>query len=422
MRDGYVDILSADEATGWATEDVSIFVNGTPCAMIAPTIDRPDLTHGKGFSIALDQRLFKPGENEIEVRYASGDVVPNGSQHATYTVSTAYQSGYAASLFPRGLFQIINGLQGEQTCEISGRVVYPYGVSEAKLFANGKPVEWTTEQDEGLRLHYRLPSGFRTLNFSAKVPVETEVRLAFGTEHGSFDPLQDWTLVRTPKVQPPEDARRRVAGTGSAFRFELQGAANWWKLRNLYERHSSKALEQAKVLDWGVGCGRVGRYMLEHCASFTGADIDAENIAWCAGNLAGDYHHTGLTPPLPFKAASFDFVYGISVLTHLSRKDEAKWLEEIARVTKKGGIAVLTVNGACSSADMGMLGALLASDGHLDIGRNQDLDGHVEEGYYRNIIHLEGHIRRVWSEFFDILEVYPRCIGSFQDAVVLRAR
>src|ERR1051325_2240994 len=75
-----------------------------------------------------------------------------------------------------------------------------------------------------------------------------------------------------------------------------------------------------RVLDFGVGCGRilVNYEPLFERVSFCGSDIDPVTVDWCRANIP-KVHFTvnGEWPPLDFESGSFDFVYAISVFTHL---------------------------------------------------------------------------------------------------------
>ena len=81
-------------------------------------------------------------------------------------------------------------------------------------------------------------------------------------------------------------------------------------------------------------------------AQITGADIDAENIAWCQANLHGGRFLTApLWPPLDLPDACFDAVIGLSVMTHLTAEAQRAWLGEIRRILKPGGVALISFGG-----------------------------------------------------------------------------
>ena len=47
-------------------------------------------------------------------------------------------------------------------------------------------------------------------------------------------------------------------------------------------------------------------------------------------------------PPLPFDNEFFDFIFSISVLTHIPEDMQFAWLAELNRVLKVGGTALLS--------------------------------------------------------------------------------
>ena len=105
----------------------------------------------------------------------------------------------------------------------------------------------------------------------------------------------------------------------------------------------------AAVLEWGCGPARVIRHLGEFLsgkASLAGADYNAETIAWCRENIPGiRFEKNELAPPLPFAAASFDAIYALSVITHLSEKMHGEWRDELLRVLKPGGLLIVTSHG-----------------------------------------------------------------------------
>jgi SAM-dependent methyltransferase len=52
-----------------------------------------------------------------------------------------------------------------------------------------------------------------------------------------------------------------------------------------------------------------------------------------------------LEPPLPYAGDAFDFVYVYSVFTHLSVDLARRWMDELARIIKPGGLMWFTVHG-----------------------------------------------------------------------------
>jgi len=250
------------------------------------------------------------------------------------------------------------------------------------------------------------------------------MKLQFGSI-GPFDLYQDLYFTSAPKLQPTSEQMVRVAGTSDRSKFETEGISNYIKIARLFALYGQKSLENAQVLDWGAGCGRVARYFEGNIAKLVGVDIDGDNITWCRNHLQGDFLAVDPLPPLPFADSSFDLIYGISVFTHLKEEHQLVWLNELARILAPTGIAILSVQGATAmmiTGNSAIYSDILFSSGFADLGINTDLDGYVEHGYYRSIAHTLGYIYDAWGKFFDVLDIKEAIIGNFQDAVVLRAR
>jgi SAM-dependent methyltransferase len=101
------------------------------------------------------------------------------------------------------------------------------------------------------------------------------------------------------------------------------------------------------ILDFGCGCGRVARHWagLEG-PRLCGCDYNPELVEWCRRNLPFlEARRNELEPPLPYREASFDLVYGISVLTHLPVELQRAWVAELRRLLRPGGLLLLTLHG-----------------------------------------------------------------------------
>jgi len=108
------------------------------------------------------------------------------------------------------------------------------------------------------------------------------------------------------------------------------------------------SLENKRILDWGCGPGRIIRHMpalLPNC-DIHGVDYNETNLNWCIENIPEvKFTKNEINPPLEYPPAQFDFIYGISIFTHLSAENHSAWIAELARVAKKGAILLLTSHG-----------------------------------------------------------------------------
>jgi SAM-dependent methyltransferase len=123
-------------------------------------------------------------------------------------------------------------------------------------------------------------------------------------------------------------------------------AATYWSLIRRYLDPGAPA----RIYEWGCGPARIIRHLPELAAGFRvefhASDYNADSIAWCRAHLPGIiFFENGLAPPLSAADGMFDVVYCRSVFTHLSAEMHERWITELRRVTRPGGIVMLTTHG-----------------------------------------------------------------------------
>jgi SAM-dependent methyltransferase len=111
-------------------------------------------------------------------------------------------------------------------------------------------------------------------------------------------------------------------------------------------------------LDFGCGYGRVLRFLLERVPPerVSASDVIAEGVEFCRS----EFGVTGLRsrPELAsVRLGSFDFVYAVSVITHLDERNSVDFLRLLGDSLTEGGIALFTTHGGWSLAHPGHYGA-----------------------------------------------------------------
>jgi SAM-dependent methyltransferase len=188
-------------------------------------------------------------------------------------------------------------------------------------------------------------------------------------------------------------------------------------------RHGNK-----RVLDWGVGCGRLVRHFSKETdAQVTGIDIDSDNVSWCTTNLNGHFHTVDLRPPTVLGSSTFDCVYACSVLSHLSESDADSWLSEVARVLAPNGLALLSYNGISNSISyLSRRPRELQSvfDGALfDKDVNDELKGFIpSDDYYRQVFSSDAWWMSMFEKHFDVIGIEVSVLSGFQHVAVLRKK
>lgn len=112
-------------------------------------------------------------------------------------------------------------------------------------------------------------------------------------------------------------------------------------------RHGLALSDVDRLLDFGCGCGRVLRHWGAHPGiEAWGSDLNADATAWIQANLP--FARAGvndLAPPVPHVDETFDLIYSISVFTHLTEDLGVRWMAEMRRILRPGGLLLFTIHG-----------------------------------------------------------------------------
>jgi SAM-dependent methyltransferase len=467
---GHVDRVDGLALLGWAldAEDpaarplVQVVQDGVVVAATRPRLPTPQLRRSlglaadgppplHGWQIALPLGSGVAPDRPFDLVLGEGQAPMEGGKGRIIQALGGIDQEAALDLAASPLTQISLSVQ-EEHVGIAARVLQTVPPRALQLtIGKGPPRRVTTRPlppgspflRPGLLFESRLPRA----RIEAQPGFALPVRLRFPgdeaeTRLNSHHALRATWLPRTlfdPSPPgglpiPPVPLLRRIGGpSATPESYRIGGLTAFIQLDMLARRHAGRRLSRfPAVLDWGVGCARVLRHFAESAGPLglplregqrlIGLDIDPPAIDWCRDTLAG-VAEFGLLRGAGFDlpAGSIDLLYGISVMTHLTERDQQLWLAEIRRVLKPGGLAILTVHGEVAAAlDMtGFAAGFVARFGFFDGIADRAL-GEEQVARYRTSFHARGYLRRVWGAMFEILDIVPAANGFLQDFVVLR--
>jgi SAM-dependent methyltransferase len=254
---------------------------------------------------------------------------------------------------------------------------------------------------------------------------------------------RDARLAKLVAPLPPEKLRALTAAP-DAPTFLWTGIADLQTFMDIYARHGRPVVgRKPRVFDFGCGAGRMTRFLgmmggLEVAAS----EINPDMAKWCRANLktVATTRNDEL-PPVDAGDAAFDFVYSMSIFTHLSEDRTRLWLDEMARILAPDGILAVTthahtalgiIQGSKVHQDMFGVDAAQTAElaARLDAERFIFLPykfltrtmAKVGSEYGNAFIHPDYIAARWTSDKLEVLAHQPGGLRGWQDMVVLRRK
>jgi trans-aconitate methyltransferase len=225
-----------------------------------------------------------------------------------------------------------------------------------------------------------------------------------------------WPAIRAllPRV-PPRALQEQWNGVAGAA-LAAQGAAFYRRLCERYAQHGSVPLEEARVLDFGCGWGRLTRMLARDVAPgrLFGCDPAQEILDVCvADGVPARFARSAFVPErVPFDGR-FDLAFAFSVFTHLSETAHARCLDALHGALAPGAILVVTVRPR----------AYLPGEHYTFVPHAADpihpQFGGGEMHYGEAVVTLD-YVRERWSDRFALLDVDILLGDLFQLVLTLR--
>lgn len=207
----------------------------------------------------------------------------------------------------------------------------------------------------------------------------------------------------------------------------------------MFARHGTKPLDASRVLDFGLGWGRLTRFFARDVApgSLLGVDPTEEILAVCRrSRVPAELARSDFLPEtLPFER--IDLAYSFSVFTHISEDAAISCLRALHAALEPGALLIATIRPpAYLELDPKLAGALTELGDpvramsepryvfvpHAAAGAGpQQADGGGAVPYGEAVISVP-YIRERWGELFELLDVHVASEDIYQVAITLRRR
>lgn len=227
--------------------------------------------------------------------------------------------------------------------------------------------------------------------------------------------------VRSPVPRmPPKHLQVRVAGIYNSS-FYSSGQHQVQDIEAFLRSNGKSFQDFETILDFGCGCGRTLIPLSQFVPTerVYGTDIDGEAIHWLKTHHASfrDLDVNGVKPPTKYANDIFDFIYVVSVFTHLPEDMQFAWLEELHRIMKPGGIGVLTTHGEKHYSRLQGEAARDMSARGFHYSITGVVDGLPE--FYQTTYHSHEYVRREWARYFDIVAIRELGLCHNHDLVMV---
>ncbi len=219
---------------------------------------------------------------------------------------------------------------------------------------------------------------------------------------------------------PPVKLVYLVTNTYRYDWFYKSGSLGQQSIRDILQKNNFDINKFETIMDFGCGCGRMMRQWKKmNGPRLFGTDYNPLLIAWCQKHLPfAEFIVNSPSEPLSYPNKAFEFIYAISVFSHLAEGKGNFWIKELSRVLKPGGLIYMTVMGTARVAYLSLELQEQFNAGHLVVTGGEYSGSNACAAF-----HPESYVRRMLPENLKVLDFVPGgAKDAYQDVFLLQKK
>ncbi len=247
---------------------------------------------------------------------------------------------------------------------------------------------------------------------------------------------------------PAHDLQLSVNGS-SGYEALLEAFPFYKRIIGYASRLGQEISADTRVLDFGCGWGRHLRFFWQIVSpeNLFGVDLDSSFIELCRMLFpSGNFINNSKEPPMALPDSSIDIAWSYSVFSHLNKEYHLKWMKDIHRVLKPGGLFILTTQAHdfidfCASFRnqqkyshewLKALGAIFETDEEVDSARRSFEQGNFlffetkggggprDKSFYGEAVVPRKFFLDNWSSKFKIIDYFDPRYQNQQAVIVVQ--
>lgn len=135
-----------------------------------------------------------------------------------------------------------------------------------------------------------------------------------------------------------EEHKKNIAITGEDPDFFSE-----YKIKDLRDFVNNSKNSSKDIFDFGCGIGNSLKYFRDYFpdSNLSCGDVSYRSIEIAKNRNPGLEQFIQIDNAIPVSSESIDIVFSACVFHHIKHEEHSKWLTEISRITRKGGLLVI---------------------------------------------------------------------------------